>query len=215
MICTVVGRYNGAILNDTGTLPALLPLSLLEAIDGMAGQDLANSTARFVIDPTKNRELTVFRKAAEEAVAKPGAGLMPLAFVIWDEELRQVVAPMEKNLQLMSVLYPATILLSVLIAAGLATLLMLQSAKEAAIMRALGANKPKVRLMLCLEQALLCLVGILLGAAAPDILWGRAVHTGQTFLHMGAYLGGSLIGSILAAAAVVSRKTLELLQVKE
>ena len=215
MICVVVGRYNGAILNDTGTLPALLPLSLLKTLDGTAGLDLVYSTARFVIDPAKNRELVVFRKVIEEAVAKPGAGLLPLTFVIWDEELRQVVTPMEKNLQLMEVLYPATILLSVLIAAGLAALLMLQSAKEAAIMRALGANKAKVKLVLCFEQALLCLIGILLGAAVPELLWGGADHTGQTFLHMGAYFGGSLIGSILAAAAVVSRKTLELLQVKE
>ena len=215
MICVVVGRYNGAILNDTGMLPALLPLSLLKSIDDMAGLDLVYSTARFIIDPAKNRELAVFREEVKETVAKPVAGLLPLAFVIWDEELRQVVAPMEKNLQLMEVLYPATILLSVLIAAGLAALLMLQSAKEAAIMRALGANKAKVRIILCFEQALLCLVGIVLGAAVPELLWGDAGHAGQTLLHMGAYLGGSLIGSILAAAAVVSRKTLELLQVKE
>lgn len=53
---------------------------------------------------------------------RPNAGLLDLRFVFWDEELKQVVAPMEKNLRLMALLYPAAYLAGTLLGAALAAI---------------------------------------------------------------------------------------------
>ena len=88
---------------------------------------------------------------------RPNAGLLDLRFVFWDEELKQVVTPMEKNLRLMAVLYPAAIALSALIAAGLAALALLRGRAGASLS----------------GDSLLCagayLAGTLLGAALAAI----------------------------------------------
>lgn len=56
----------------------------------------------------KNRELSARREELKELVAQPNAGALDLTLVLWDEELTQVVGPLEQNVRLMSVLYPVT-----------------------------------------------------------------------------------------------------------
>ena len=48
------------------------------------------------------------------------------------------MAPLENSVELMRVLYPVTLVLSLLVAAGIAALFIMTSAKEAAIIRVLG-----------------------------------------------------------------------------
>lgn len=148
---------------------------------------------------------------------RPNAGLLDLRFVFWDEELKQVVTPMEKNLRLMAVLYPAAIALSALIAAGLAALLLAQSAREAAILRALGARKRAVRAAFVFERIAVTLAGLALGLAALALLRGSAGASlsGDSLLCAGAYLAGTLLGAALAAIPAANRPPLSLLQVRE
>ncbi len=80
------------------------------------------------------------------------SGYTSLNFVLWDDQLRQVLQPLEKNLSLLNVLFPVTIAVSVLISATLTVLLLLQRAKEAAVMRALSATKTRVCFGICAEQ---------------------------------------------------------------
>ena len=47
-------------------------------------------------------------------------------FMIWDEELRIVIAQLEQNISLLEALYPVVIAVSVLVGAGLCFLLLLQ-----------------------------------------------------------------------------------------
>lgn len=128
-----------------------------------------------------------------------------------------MVEPLEKNLSLMGVLYPVTMGVSALIALGLALLLVIQSAREAAILRVLGTPKGKTWVMLGGGQVLLCLVGLILGLAVLVILRQdvAAVLGGPSLLCAGLYLAGSLCGTIAGAAYVTKDKALELLQVKE
>ena len=138
--CVIVGQYSGgraatsysnSIPWKNGAIyPILIPLSALEAMDG---SQTKLTVAHFSLDPKKNRELPQFRADMEKVMLDLG-GI--LNFVIWDEELRIVVAQLDKNLSLLKVLYPVVIGVSVLIGAGLCFLLLLQAAREAAILPA-------------------------------------------------------------------------------
>lgn len=72
-------------------------LSFLEFLED---DNLNYSTAQFTLDTAKNRELADFRDSAKEIVEASGAGELELSLVLWDNELRQVVEPMEKNIRL-------------------------------------------------------------------------------------------------------------------
>ena len=209
----VAGWYVGSVSDDDAS-PILLPLSVLEQIEG-AG--LLYSVAEFVLDPAKNRELPEFRAEMDLRFASGHAGTIALIFLLWDGELTNVVEPLEKNLHLMAVLFPVTVAVSVLIAAGLAVLLIFQTAKTAALLRILGTTRARARAMLCWEQLVLCLVGLALGLGTLVILRRdvSAVLAGTAMLSAGLYLGGVLAGALFSSISVTNRMPLELLQVKE
>ncbi|MTI95975.1 MAG: hypothetical protein FH749_10910 [Firmicutes bacterium] len=208
----IAGWYMGSVKGDASE-PILLPLSVLRQVEEGG---LFYSVAEFVLDPAKNRELPEFR-AQMHADFSAGAGTVPLHYLLWDGELANVVEPLEKNLQLMAVLFPVTMAVSVLIAAGLAVLLIFQATKAAALLRILGTTKARARAMLCWEQVALCMVGLILGLAALVILRQdvSGVLMGPAMLSAGFYLAGSLAGALFSAISVTNRMPLELLQVKE
>lgn len=214
--CKVYGR-----IRSNWDIPELLPLSALEALKrespGMVRPDVNYSTARFELDPAKNRDLPILREMMNKVMSNPTSGPVALRVVFWDQDLVQAVAPMEKNVQLLSVLYPITIALSAAIAAGLSALLILQNAREAAVLRVLGGTKRRVQGMLCTQQLLLTLIGLVLGLGALGLI--RSGNISALSLNAltcaGIYLAGALIGAIFAAAAAVRKMPLELLQVKE
>lgn len=213
----VAGSYSGGVfLSDIGE-PVLIPMSLLNTLATSQKMDAFYTKAHFVIDLAKNSELPAFRETVNAIVERPGAGLLDLNAVVWDEELRMAIAPLEKNLDLMRVLFPVTIALSALIAGGLSLLLLLQNAREAALMRVLGMKKRKVRTLLNLEQMLISLIGALAGLLLLAVLRQSlsAAFSVTPLLCAGLYLIGSLVGSILASVMVSNRMPLELLQVKE
>lgn len=213
MEAVIAGQYSGAVTSGGEATPVLLPLSALGAVEETQGRSLGYAVAQFVLDPQKNRELPEFRTEMRAAVTRAGAGDLPLNLVIWDEELQKVVEPLEKNLQLMSVLYPITIALSALIAGGLCVLLMLQNAKDAAIMRVLGTGRLRARITLVAEQVFLCLAGLALGLAGLALLKYRVAA--PALINAGLCLAGALAGSCSASFVTTNRKPLEMLQVKE
>jgi len=131
---------------------------------------------------------------------------------MYDEELRTVVGSMEENLSLLRLLYPVAIAVSLIIGIGLSMLLMLQNAKNAAIMRVLGSPKNRTLLILCTEQLIVCLFGLLFGLCLSAIAgWGA----GASVIIAVLYLSGVFIGSAVGGLLVINRPPLELLQVKE
>ena len=208
----VAGMYAGLVCDDAE--PILFPASALKLREG---NSLLYSVAEFVIDTTRNRELPEFRARMETFFARGNVGIVDLELLFWDGELTQVVEPLEKNLLLMSILYPVTVAVSTLIAAGLAALLLFQAAREAAIMRVLGTTKSRARVMLCGEQLSLCLMGLLLGLAMLVVLRqdASAVLAGPALVCAGLYLAGAFFGAVFSAISVTNRMPLELLQVKE
>jgi ABC-type antimicrobial peptide transport system permease subunit len=170
--------------------------------------------AHFSLDPKRHRELPQFRADMEKVMQDLGG---KLNFVIWDEELRIVVAQLDKNLSLLKVLYPVVIGVSVLIGAGLCFLLLLQATREAAILRVLGTTRRAVRLALILEPLVLSILGVLLGLGISRLLWMSSdlVSAVPLLISAGLYLAGVLAGSVTGAISVTNKKPIELLQVKE
>ena len=211
----VVGQYTGQASMEGD--PVLLGLSALLAAEERLELEPAYSVAEFVLDPVKNRELSARREELKELVAQPNAGALDLTLVLWDEELTQVVGPLEQNVRLMSVLYPVTAALSVLIAIGVSVLLLFQSAKEMAALRAMGCTRRRVTGMFSCQQGLLCLLGILLGLVALGALRGgmEGVWKGKTLLCAGLYFLGATIGAMVTSTGLGRRKPMELLQIKE
>lgn len=142
---------------------------------------------------------------------------LPLKMVYWDEELRSVVQPLEKSLSLLQVLYPVSVLVAVLIGLGLSLLLVMQSARDAAILRVLGIPTGQVRGMYSLQQLLLSLFGTLMGLAGVGILRNEpaALLEQQLIFGVVLFLGGALLGAMLGVILITNKNPLELLQVKE
>ena len=211
----VVGQYTGQASMEGD--PVLLGLSALLAAEERLALEPAYSVAEFVLDPVKNRELSARREELKELVAQPNAGALDLTLVLWDEELTQVVGPLEQNVRLMSVLYPVTAALSVLIAIGVSVLLLFQSAREMAALRAMGCTRRRVTGMFSCQQGLLCLLGILLGLVALGALRGgmEGVWKGKTLRCAGLYFLGATIGAMVTSTGLGRRKPMELLQIKE
>lgn len=218
-LCQVAGYYEGAVAGETGeTDPILLPLSAYQAV---CGNRMATYTkAHVTLDPSLNRELERFHDVLASAAAAQ-SGIVSLRAVIWDEELRLAVAPLENSIELMEVLYPVTLVLSLLVSAGIAVLFVMTSAKEAAIMRVLGTSKLCSRVMLALQNVFTSLAGLLLGLLGalacmgrtrPELLAGLA---GASVLCAALYLLAAIVSAGASAVGVTSRNPLELLQVRE
>ncbi len=220
----IVGQYSGVrsrVIHD-GVIPwrfspdnsVLIPLSSLQAIEG---SHLKYTVAHFTLDPHKNRELPQFRSEMDKVMQASGAGMGDLRFQIWDEELKVVTGQLDKNVTLLSVLYPVVMGVSVLIGAGLCFLLLMQAAREAAILRVLGTTRTAVRLVLVSEPFIISMIGVFIGLGIAWLVWKPSVFSTVSPLLISAalYLAGVIAGLVLGAISVTNKKPIELLQVKE
>jgi len=96
-VCEVAGYYEGDVAGPDGrTDPVLIPLSTYQQMSSR----LVYSKAHVTLDPSMNRELEVFTRKLEE-ISGSQRGAATLRAVIWDEELRLAVAPLENSIELM------------------------------------------------------------------------------------------------------------------
>ncbi len=216
-VCQVAGYYEGAVEGGALSEPLLMPLSAVEA---MEGSKMLYAKAVFSLDSTQNREIGRFRDALDGVISSVRNGL-PLRALLYDEELRLAVEPLEDSIALMRLLYPVVVALSLLTAAGIAVLFVMTSAREAAILRILGTTKLRSHAMLALQTAVTSLAGLLLGVAGvlayagrtrPELLAGLV---SASVLCAILYLLAAIAGAVLSAVSVTARNPLELLQVRE
>ena len=122
-----------------------------------------------------------------------------------------------KIYRLLEALYPMTAALAVLLGAVLPGLVIMQTAREASVLRALGTTKKRTRSILTLEQALLCFFGLLLAGILIAAI--HRTELAAMILPFGLYLCGHLIacviGSLIFAVSVTKKNVLYLLQEKE
>ena len=218
--CVIVGQYLGGRATTAigGKIPWLFSptnsiLITLSSLESMERSQTRFTVAHFTLDPAKNRQLPQFRTDMEAIMKAYGAGISDLRMIVWYEELRIVVAQLEKNISLLSVLYPVVIAVSVLIGALLCFLLLLQTAKEAAILRVLGTTRSAVRLALITEPLILSIIGVITGLGISRFLWMTSDLAPAVPLWTGAglYLAGVLAGLVAGAISVTHKKPIELL----
>jgi len=187
-------------------------------IPGWAAEDLMGfllrpATFNFSINPAYNRNLSYVRTGLERIMTMGDPlGIPPSVLQFHDRELRVVIGSLEQSLLLLSLLYPVAISTAIAIGGGLAMLIVLQNAKNAAIMRVLGTSRKKTALTLWSEQIVICLLGLVIGLVAMAISgWSLA----GMFLLSSMYLGGVMLGSLAGSLLVTRRAPLDLLQVRE
>jgi hypothetical protein len=193
--------------------PGWMPAWMRIMIPGQARQPIM--TARFVADPLRNREIHLLQAAAARIAPENtiGTAHIPLEFVLDDEVLVNIIAPMEQSLRLFRILYPVALASAFVLAFGLALLTLLQSAKNAAIMRVLGKKKSATCTALIAEQMFVCIFGAAVGLALLPIL---GIVTGVVLFGLaGIYLAGALVGSWVGAMIITAKPPLELLQIRE
>lgn len=121
------------------------------------------------------------------------------------------------TLTLLRLFYPIVIAAAVIIGGILFGLMIIQSAKEAAIFRVLGTTRLQTCAVLVIEQIIICIFGVAIG------LFGLFLYNMGSFVNMsnellliaGTYISGGSIGSLICSIIVTHRKTLDLLQTKE
>ena len=159
-------------------------------------------------EPSMNYRISEFKEGLEKR------NLSPLEIRFWDEELLAVVEPMERNLSLMERLYPVTLLISGVIGATLCFLLIMNQVTETAMLRMLGVSKKNIRTMQVSQILLLSVIGLIVGMVVFTVLRGPDAFQSVGIAAL-VYLLGALFGSLLGTNLVVSKKPMELLQVKE
>jgi hypothetical protein len=217
----IIGSYAGGNLGINRGM-------ILTPIEGL--MSFRNSPAEvpfreltFSINPTMTRQIDDF--LSDESVLESlrtysidnDDGEMEWVYryllLLDDSELRLVVTPLKDNLYLLTVLYPIAVTLSFVIAMVLTLLLMLQNAKNAAILRVLGKPKWVTRLTLCGELLVLCVTGLIPGVGA---MLAMGLGLVEIWLPLaGIYFAGAVIGSVLGVYVISLRTPLELLQVRE
>jgi len=114
-------------------------------------------------------------------------------------------------------LFPFAAAAMILIGMAAPVLIIIQSAKEAAVLRILGTTKLRARCMLALEQIALCILGVLTAGAGLVIYDAEYfIKSADTLVLCGAlYLFGCICSAAVTAMLISKNKALELLQVAE
>ena len=118
---------------------------------------------------------------------------------------------------LLELLFPIAVAAAVITGLIAPGMIIIQSAKEAAILRVLGTTKRRTRCILILEQVFLCMLGLIIAAT------GLIGYDTKMFLEAwktliicgGLFLLSCTLGVFAASVTVTQRRALELLQTKE
>lgn len=217
-MCKVAGYYNGIVPGNVDDAePILVPLNGYQT---MSNERNVYCKAHVTLNPNLNQNLAQFQDLLNASSINQG-GMVALRSVIWDEELRLAVTPLKKSVELMTVIYPMIWVLSLLISAGVALLLALASAKEVALMRVLGTPKFCSHIMVTLQIFFTSSFGLFLswamtlvciGKTRPDLL---KYALESLSMYIAIYLLIVVVASGIGTLFVMSKKPLELLQVKE
>jgi len=160
-----------------------------------------------------NEKADELRKLSENLVYKSYRFSQDATYTIDTTELDNII----RIMKLLKLLFPIALAASILIVIVSSGLMILQLAKEAAILRVLGTSKKRTRCMLALEQVILCTTGLSVATA------GLAFYNRELFVNAagtlalcgGLYLLCCALAVALASVIVTRHRVLSLLQAKE
>lgn len=207
----IVGVYE---IGDEGCGYAMvMPMSCLEYY--MPLDSVWFSRADYTIKTSENRRLNDVKATLDQIMEGfEGQTLMPLDYVIRDEELTQAIEPLEKNNSIIRVLYPIICIVFTLVCGVMSLLLVLRSSKEAAVLRILGTPKAQVEVLLTLERVFICVLSLMMaGAFTIGILQQAAARA--VLQNSLACLAICIAASVAGALIVIRKKPMDLISVKE
>ena len=204
----IIGIHNTVTFHENAGRSIFIPSDAYDLMFRGLGMYLS---FRFDINPEFNRYTAEIRSEIEDIIGRPGESLLQL--IMTDHELHTLVGIARQTLTLLELIYPLAVVTAIIIAVGLGLLLMLQNAKIAAVIRALGASRGKVVLMLLSEHLIVCLVGVAAGVLVLALL---SAHLDARLAYMLLlYISGVLIGAISGLIVIIRRTPMGMLQVKE
>lgn len=171
-----------------------------------------------IFDKEKNKELYYNREEILNQVAKTNSGESTgFKLVIYGEKLTETIRPLEKNLELLSIIYPIILVLSLLIGVALPYLLILRRSEELSIMRVLGVKEVEIKGYVFGESLLLIIVGEIIAIAVINVVTFKSgiYPIWKYLLIIVGYLLASIIGILVSLKNVLYKKPLEMLHVKE
>jgi hypothetical protein len=124
----------------------------------------------------------------------------------------------KENLKIFELLFPVVAGVLILIGGLLSGLMVLQSAKEAALLRAIGTTKVRTQIMLAGQQLVLCAAGLILGIILISLYNGaeRMAAMGGLFSGCALIFGLCYVASTAICSWVVTRQeVMALLQTRE
>ena len=200
---TVAGLYP-----HSSNYAALIPLGTMERI--YREQNWEFTVRGLFFEVADNRQLPELKQHLRELDlgAKTAEAVQA---VIDDRILDGTVSPVQSNLDLLEGLQKFLYMAVTAIGFFLSFLLARGRKPEFAVMRMLGESRLQVTLKALLEQALLCLLGILLGAAVL-LIAGQGIPDPAA---CGIILGCYTLGAAVAVLLTVRVNVMEILRDKE
>ncbi len=124
---------------------------------------------------------------------------------------------MERLCGLLEELFPIVVVSALLVGMFGHSIVIMQSTRDAVLLRVLGVTKKRVRCMLVLGQVFLCLTGVLIVAGglclySPGLFLKSSDTLAACFVP---YFIGCVLSVSIAAVQVTRHRILELLQVRE
>ncbi|MBU5312804.1 ABC transporter permease [Tissierella carlieri] len=219
---TIVGTYKGIstgknyygknIVNEDMEV-FIYPMEVLNNVE----MQIFYSKIEFEFKQEKNKELISRKAEIKGLVSNNSFNEFATELKLWDEELTNVIEPLEKNLSLLEVLYPITFTLSIVIAGILVFIMVLRRTTDVAILRILGVKEKEVRWNIFKENLILVLIGTAIACIAVFAISIKSypIDLVKYIMVTGGYMLGTTAGLILGIGKVTNKKPLEMLQVKE
>jgi len=203
----VIGTHSGQPVREAAEHAIIIPISLFDNL--MMGMAFY-TTFSFTIDTAYNREIERIRELFTET---DFVNLAEVELFMSTHELLTMVRIANQSLALLQLIYPIAVATAILIALVMSFLLLLQTAKNAAILRVTGMSKGRAIIILITEPVLVSLSGAALGVITLAAL--SAAFGTQFALVLSMYLVAVLTGAIIGAFIVCNRMPISMLQVKE
>lgn len=169
-------------------------------------------TVRFTLKDAG--QLTEFKEYLEEAgFSQVGVrNDITKAIVLRDTQYQKTIQQLDKKIRYMNLLYPVLYVLTGLISFLVSYLMMNNRKGELALMQSMGTPKGKIFLAFFLEQAVLCLAGIVM----VWVVWGGSVgFSAAQAVCMAVCAACYLAGCAMSIVIQNRSKVLELLRDKE
>ncbi len=199
-------RVIGIIESGNENISAGIVAGINSPMENVCGGSVVFGYSEFTL--ADNERLHEFTNFLEEQKIESMQTFAPMAFFHIDAQAYKDVRRIHN---LLESLFGVAIAAAVLIGVFGPGIVILQSAKETALLRILGVTKKRARCMLVIEQIVLCIAGVALVAAGLALFRpGMFARSTQTLvLCWTLYFLGCLCGALAAAVQVTKHKVLE------